>query len=281
SIPTPCPYAKFGCSARYPRSELRPLHLASGECVYEPFKEGLARANEMWEGLEEENWVLRRKVQKLEDVVQLLQVELGVIKTSLGRFLQLPSSSETSQPASDSRTPPPPSLPDILDTLRSTSSAQKDAISALSTSQTAQQATNQHLADEVSALRHAVGGMRGVMSGMLGEIQRLSSEGAIAVERETWMGGLVGATKKAISHQACSLPSVPTTAASDSSFQPPSLFPFHLILSRSLTRTTPDPSSPILHTAFPVHRTPTILHAAVGQVQAADSTLYGWAEEAG
>ncbi|GAA5996464.1 hypothetical protein JCM11641_006345, partial [Rhodosporidiobolus odoratus] len=42
SIPTPCPYAKFGCSARYPRSELRPLHLASGECVYEPFKEGLA-----------------------------------------------------------------------------------------------------------------------------------------------------------------------------------------------------------------------------------------------
>ncbi|GAA5993966.1 hypothetical protein JCM11641_006756 [Rhodosporidiobolus odoratus] len=128
----------------------------------------------MWEGLEEENWVLRRKVQKLEDVVQLLHQDTGAFKTSLGRFIQLPSSSDTSQPASDPRTPPPPSLPETLDALTSTAVAQKDAISALSTSQTAQQATNQHLSEEVSALRHAVGGMRGMMSGMLGEIQRLS-----------------------------------------------------------------------------------------------------------
>ncbi|GAA5851773.1 hypothetical protein JCM8547_001205 [Rhodosporidiobolus lusitaniae] len=138
-------------------------HLDSGECAYAPLSEGLEKARERWEAVEEENWELGKRVGKLEGTVEKLFEELRSVRAALGEFL--PSSSTSS-------TVPPPSLPDTLASLSASHSALSHSLTSLSHSHTQHLSSTSHLADELASLRHAVGGLRLQMGGVLMEMQQ-------------------------------------------------------------------------------------------------------------
>ncbi|GAA5837872.1 hypothetical protein JCM11251_004684 [Rhodosporidiobolus azoricus] len=167
-IPVPCPYAAFGCPFRYPRSSLPVEHLDSGECAYEPLKEGLEKAREKWETAQGENWELKQRVGKLEGVVETLVAELQAVKASLGDFY-FPSC--TASPATA------PSLSTTLHSLSTAQTSLSTSLSTLSHSHTAQLSTASHFGEELAAVRQGVGALRMQMGGVMMDLQSLYAGG--------------------------------------------------------------------------------------------------------
>ncbi|GAA5857757.1 hypothetical protein JCM8547_005972 [Rhodosporidiobolus lusitaniae] len=137
-------------------------HLDSGECAYAPLGEGLEKARERWEAVEEENWELRQRVGKLEGTAEQFVEELRSVRAALKDFL----------PSSSTFSTTPPSLPDALSSLSAAHTAVSQSFTSLSRSPTQHLSSTSHLADELASLRHAVGGLRLQMGGVMMEMQQ-------------------------------------------------------------------------------------------------------------
>ncbi|BGP16785.1 hypothetical protein JCM10213v2_004788 [Rhodosporidiobolus nylandii] len=157
---------------RQPGKSLPGIRL--GECAYEPLKSGLDRARERWDALERENWELKQRVGVLDGTVGRLAEELAALRAAMGDFLPSPATDRSAGDPAENPRLPCPSLSSTLSALSATQTSLSTSLTSLSTSHSAHLTTTQHQAEELGALRHAVGGLRGLMGSVLGEVQRLS-----------------------------------------------------------------------------------------------------------
>ncbi|KAM0748678.1 hypothetical protein T439DRAFT_316602 [Meredithblackwellia eburnea MCA 4105] len=173
SIPIPCPHASHGCPHRLPRSMMVEEHLEV-TCAYEPLKDLLKLYDARLESAANENVVLRRRCEALEDGMRDMKDMLDDVRRSMGDSVHaIPSSSPFAsviKEASPTTTVSPP-LPTLVNKLTSSVQSLTNSLHSLD----AKHSTNlhnesMHLMEEVQSVKGVLHGVRMQMHWVLMEL---------------------------------------------------------------------------------------------------------------